>query len=122
MNQLKQLIKKDDVLEIISKYMDRNIYESKEYPSKLLSMKSDLLDEIKRIEGVYATGMLSTPPVNGKWLSYTGTHWTGREDEYGDPEYKEHIFYVCSNCRRKTVIRENFCPKCGSKMRDDKEI
>lgn len=53
---------------------------------------------------------------HGRWLSFTGTHYTGREDEYGDPEYKEHVFFVCSNCRRKTVVRENFCPRCGWMM------
>ena len=52
----------------------------------------------------------------GEWLSYTGTHYTGKENEYGDPEYKEHIFFVCSNCRRKTVVREHFCPNCGARM------
>ena len=54
--------------------------------------------------------------IHAKWLSYTGTHYTGKENEYGDPEYKEHIFYECSNCRRKTVVREHFCPNCGAKM------
>jgi hypothetical protein len=53
---------------------------------------------------------------HGRWMSYTGTHYTGKENEYGDPEYKEHIFFVCSNCRRKTVVRENFCPNCGARM------
>lgn len=63
--------------------------------------------------------MQATEPEvrHGRWLSYTGTHYTGKENEYGDPEYKEHIFFVCSNCRRKTVVRENFCPHCGADMR-----
>lgn len=61
------------------------------------------------------------PVRRGRWLSYTGTHWTGKENEYGDPEYKEHIFFVCSNCRRKTVVREHFCPKCGADMREVRE-
>lgn len=56
------------------------------------------------------------PVRHGRWLSYTGTHYTGKENDYGDPEYKEHIFFVCSNCRRKTVVQENFCPKCGARM------
>lgn len=56
-----------------------------------------------------------------KWLSYTGTHYTGKEDDYGDPGYKEHIFYVCSKCRRKTVVREPFCPRCGKRMEGKQE-
>ena len=61
------------------------------------------------------------PVKHGRWLSYTGTHYTGKENEYGDPEYKEHIFYVCSNCRRKTVVREHFCPNCGARMGEPPE-
>ena len=57
-------------------------------------------------------------PICAIWLSYTGTHYTGKENEYGDPEYKEHVFFVCSNCRRKTVVREKYCPSCGAKMGD----
>lgn len=62
---------------------------------------------------------IEAPVRHGRWLSYTGTHYTGKENEYGDPEYKEHIFFVCSNCRRKTVVREHFCPNCGADMREE---
>jgi hypothetical protein len=57
------------------------------------------------------------PTEHGEWISYTSTYWTKKYDADGEPEYKEYIFYVCKNCRRKTVIKENFCPKCGLDMR-----
>lgn len=50
-------------------------------------------------------------------------HWTKRYEDNGDPEYKYHNEYVCSICRRRTIVKENFCPTCGAKMdgerRDD---
>lgn len=71
------------------------------------------------LDAIDAAPTIEPEVRNGRWLSYTGTHYTGKENEYGDPEYKEHIFFVCSNCRRKTVVRENFCPNCGADMREE---
>ena len=73
-----------------------------------------VLNAIEELEN--APSLDVQPAQIGRWLSFSGTHYTGREDEQGDPEYKEHIFFVCSNCRRKTVVRENFCPRCGWMM------
>ena len=117
--ELRQIVFKDDVLKTVTLALDRRLNESKEFPSKLFDIKSELLTEIGNINGFYTTELSCKRGQTGKWLSYTGTHWTGREDDYGDPEYKEHTFYVCSNCRRKTVIREKFCPSCGADMRED---
>ena len=39
-----------------------------------------------------------------------------KSGDNGDPEYKYHDEYVCSICRRRTVIREKYCPACGVKM------
>ena len=39
-------------------------------------------------------------------------------DDFGDPIYRDTIVYVCPICGRKTVIKENFCPKCGTDMQD----
>ena len=53
----------------------------------------------------------------GRWECYTHSHYCGN-DKYGDPVFMDGVVYYCSNpkCRRKTVIKENFCPSCGSKM------
>ena len=45
------------------------------------------------------------------WITYTVGHLGRRDDRRG-----EHREYKCASCRRFTVIRENFCPKCGAKM------
>lgn len=57
------------------------------------------------------------PVVHGRWEEYIHSRYCGI-DEYGEPIYRDVIVYYCSNpkCRRKTVIKENYCPNCGSKM------
>lgn len=73
---------------------------------------SSLTDAINR------TPAADVEPVrHGRWESYTHSHYCGN-DKYGDPVFRDSVVYYCSNpkCRRKTVIKENFCPSCGAKM------
>ena len=66
---------------------------------------------------------LETPPKpvypvrRGRWEGYTHSRYCGI-DKHGDPIYRDGTVYYCSNpkCRRKTVVKENFCPSCGAKM------
>ena len=57
------------------------------------------------------------PVRRGRWEGYTHSRYCGI-DEYGDPIYRDGTVYYCSNpkCRRKTAVKENFCPSCGAKM------
>ena len=57
------------------------------------------------------------PVRHGQWEGYTHSHYCGI-DEYGDPIFRDGIVYYCSSpkCRRKTVVKEKFCPECGAKM------
>lgn len=57
------------------------------------------------------------PVQHGRWEGYSYSRYCGI-DEYGEPIYRDGIVYYCSNpkCRRKTVVKENFCPSCGAKM------
>ena len=56
------------------------------------------------------------PVRHAHWNGWTATHWTKKCDEYGDPIFKEHKYYQCSKCRRRTVIKSAYCPACGCKM------
>lgn len=85
------------------------------------------LEIVKRTSGDYAAAFseirklaaADVEPVvrHGRWESYTYSHYCGT-DKYGEPAYSDGVVYYCSNpkCRRKTVIKENYCPSCGSKM------
>lgn len=57
------------------------------------------------------------PVRHGRWEGYTHSRYCGI-DECGEPIYRDGTVYYCSNpkCRRKTVVKENFCPSCGAKM------
>ena len=57
------------------------------------------------------------PVRHGRWEWYSNSCYCGF-DKDGNPVYRDGVVYYCSNpkCRRKTVIKENYCPSCGSKM------
>lgn len=57
------------------------------------------------------------PVRHGRWEGYSHSRYCGI-DEYHEPIYRDGTVYYCSNpkCRRKTVVKENFCPSCGAKM------
>lgn len=53
----------------------------------------------------------------GRWEGYSHSRYCGIDAD-GEPVYRDGVVYYCSNpkCRRKTVIKENYCPSCGAKM------
>lgn len=55
--------------------------------------------------------------ATAKWIGYTRVRYCGM-DEYGEPIYRDGVVYYCSKCRRRTVIKENYCPSCGLRMID----
>lgn len=59
------------------------------------------------------------PVVHGRWEGYIHSRYCG-VDEYGEPVYRDVVVYYCSDpkCRRKTVIKEKYCPNCGADMRE----
>lgn len=69
--------------------------------------------EFKRM----AVQMDYVPMRHGEWEGYTHSRFCGL-DEFSEPIYRDGVVYYCSNprCRRKTVIKENYCPSCGAKM------
>ena len=49
------------------------------------------------------------------WKSYSHSAYHGT-DEDGEPIWKEVMVHHCSNCNRRTVIKEKYCPSCGALM------
>lgn len=64
----------------------------------------------------YQPTIEAEPVRRGHWKGWTTPRWTGKYNDNGDPEYIDYIYYTCSRCYRKSVVRELYCPKCGAKM------
>lgn len=73
---------------------------------------NDLAEDFHRIPAADVE-----PVRHGRWECYTSSRYCG-SDKYGNPVFIDGVVYYCSNpkCRRKTVIKEKFCPSCGAKM------
>lgn len=41
----------------------------------------------------------------------------GEQDN--EPIYRDGTLYYCSECRRRSIIREKYCPDCGARMDTD---
>lgn len=51
----------------------------------------------------------------GHWKGFTQSRYFGTDDD-GEPIFRDGVFYVCSECRRKSIIKYPYCPRCGAKM------
>lgn len=75
----------------------------------------DVYNAIRLIKRLPVTDV--EPERHSRWEGYIHSRYCGI-DEYGEPIYRDGIVYYCSNpkCRRKTVVKEKFCPSCGFRM------
>lgn len=92
----------------ISRYEIFSCWRSMPKPASIAS----LTDAINR------TPAADVEPVrHGRWELYTYSCYCGFDAD-GAQTFRDGVVYYCSNpkCRRKTVIKENYCPSCGSKM------
>lgn len=55
------------------------------------------------------------PVRKGYWRKFVRTRYCGISKD-GNPICRNSYIYCCSNCDRRTIIRERYCPHCGSKM------
>lgn len=55
------------------------------------------------------------PVRHGHWTGLTHSAFHGI-DEYGEPIYRDCVTYVHRKCGFGSVIKHNYCPRCGVKM------
>ena len=81
---------------------------------------------IKEIDGIdeeaidMAIKALEQEPKTGHWKEYTHSAYHGTNED-GEPIWKPVNVYHCSECNRRTVIKDNFCPNCGARMVEPQE-
>ena len=78
------------------------------YPQFMVNIMTDKCER-------YINNTDIQPVKHGRWKGYTKSAFYGCDDE-GEPIYRDANFNVCSECGRKTVVKEKFCPNCGAKM------
>lgn len=57
------------------------------------------------------------PVRRGEWIGVDTSYWRWYHDTARTVFSKS---FRCSECGRKTIIREKFCPSCGAKMEKEK--
>lgn len=78
---------------------------------------SELIEYAQTIDAIIdnaPTVTLEQP--TGEWKCFIGSAYYGI-DEDNEPIWRERKIYHCPFCDRRTVIKENYCPNCGAKMR-----
>ena len=60
-------------------------------------------------------------PKTGHWKAFIHSAYHGTGED-GEPVWREVTVYHCSQCNRRTVIKEKFCPNCGAKMVEAQEV
>ena len=80
---------------------------------ELISVDLHFIDG-KVCECTYPFEELIAPRV-GRWKGFTHSAYHG-VDEDNEPIWYPVNIYHCSQCNRRTVIKENYCPNCGCKM------
>lgn len=58
---------------------------------------------------------VADPYKHEYWIGFDTTAYTGMDD-FGEPIYSPRRFYRCHGCRIGSVVKSNFCPKCGAIM------
>lgn len=104
---------------------DKVIEQLNEYLDEYSWVNEEGLHDLKWCAMMEALAVVEETPVEdvvtiryGQWYSDSKiiTQKLSQLDKTENPIYREGVVYYCSNCCRKTVIRENYCPSCGAKM------
>ena len=95
--------------------------------STLMSMtKKEIIEQLRCAEHNYRSceAQVAQQYKNTKdWMPVKHGHWTGLQhsafhglDEYGEPIYRDCVTYTHRKCGFNSVIKHNYCPRCGAKM------
>ncbi|MBS5145953.1 MAG: hypothetical protein KHY89_10745 [Butyricicoccus pullicaecorum] len=104
------------LLDIVKKLISSDEYDPD--VQWCLSELRDILEIVGDMSGERLRELVQAdvaPVVHGKWKGYTKSAYRGTDD-FGDPICRDTTFFCCSNCDRRTAVKERYCPNCGAKM------
>ena len=64
----------------------------------------------------YEDGKRDAAPKRGFWNSYVHSALVNWKD--GEPVWADRNVYRCDTCDFGTIVKHNFCPRCGADMRE----
>ena len=56
----------------------------------------------------------AAPVVHGYWREYNRSALVSWKN--GEPVWVDRAVYYCDGCSFGTIIKHNYCPRCGQKM------
>ena len=56
----------------------------------------------------------AAPVVHGYWREYNRSALVSWKN--GEPVWVDRVVYYCDGCSFGTIIKHNYCPRCGQKM------
>lgn len=82
-------------------------------------------EEFERFDDAVRTiDLYSIKKVTRKEKTALWDRWTQKvaikHYDSDTPEYVQRQYYRCSNCSHDAIVKTPYCPRCGSKMDDEK--
>ena len=77
--------------------------------TSLAERQNEILDIVENSPTIEAA-----PVVHGYWREYNRSALVSWKN--GEPVWVDRAVYYCDGCSFGTIIKHNYCPRCGQKM------
>lgn len=108
-----RLIDADSLVKVMKSYVGKwesnpNAGDFTYHSAKVFRTVIDYVNDMPPADAV--------PVEHAQWKGWNTSSFHGCDD-LGEPIYRDAKFYRCSKCNYGTVVKTNYCPNCGAKMK-----